>query len=423
MKYQNNFEYAQLLDQEDPLRSFRNKFYFPKRENGEDCIYLCGNSLGLQPKSTRKHIEQELKDWEQLGVEGHFHARNTWFSYHELFTDKMAKIVGGQQNEVVVMNSLSVNLHLMMVSFYRPSGKRHKILIEGGAFPSDQYAVKSQIEFHGYKVSNSLIELIPRKGEILLRTEDILKVIEMEGDSISLILLGGINYYTGQVFDMKAIINAGHKKGCKVGFDLAHAAGNISLYLHDWHVDFAVWCTYKYLNSGPGGVAACFVHENHVKDKNIPRFSGWWGHDKATRFLMEDEFIPIQSAEGWQLSCPPILSMAALNASLELFDLAGMELIREKAIKLTGYLEFLLNEMENKEIEIITPKNQEERGSQLSIKILNRDKKLFYLLEKMGVIADWREPDVIRISPIPLYNGFTDVFKFIKILKETLQKK
>lgn len=422
MEYQSKLAFAKKLDKEDPLRAYREKFYFPIQKNGEKYIYLCGNSLGLQPKTTKAYVDQELKDWEKLGVEGYFEARNPWVSYHDILIDKMAKIVGAEPNEVVVMNSLTVNLHLMLVSFYRPTTAKYKILMEGGAFPSDQYAVKSQIEFHGHKVADSLIELIPRKGENILHTDDILRIIENEGDSIALILLGGVNYYTGQVFDMQAITEAGHLKGCKVGFDLAHAVGNIYLELHNWHVDFAVWCTYKYLNSGPGGVAACFVHENLIKNKNIVRFSGWWGHDKATRFLMDNEFVPIQSAEAWQLSCPPILSMAALNASLELFDLIGMELIRAKSIMLTGYLEFLLKDLETDEIEIITPKNREERGSQLSIKVSSNDKELFHSLSKMGVITDWREPGVIRLAPTPLYNSYMDVFQFVTILKECLNK-
>ncbi len=423
MEYQNNANFAQLLDKKDPLRSFRNRFFIPKQKNGADCIYLCGNSLGLQPRSTRKYLEQELKDWECLGVEGHFEAKNPWMPYHEILTNKMAKIVGAKSKEVIVMNSLTVNLHLMMVSFYKPSKKRHKILIEGNAFPSDQYAVKSQIEFHGYDVADSLIELIPRKGETTMRTKDIIQLIENEGDSISLILIGGLNYYTGQAFDMKAITEVGHKKGCKVGFDLAHAVGNLPLKLHDWNVDFAVWCTYKYLNSGPGGVGGCFVHENHVNNKKLTRFAGWWGHDKETRFLMDDKFIPITTAEGWQLSNAPILSMASLNASLDLFEEAGIEALQRKARNLTGYLEYLILDIKSEFIEIITPTKLEERGSQLSIRVINSNKSLFKKITKKGVIADWREPDVIRIAPVPLYNSYSDVFQFVAILKESLINK
>jgi len=307
-----------------------------------------------------------------------------------------------------------------MVSFYRPTAKRHKILIEGNAFPSDQYAVKSQIEFHGYSVTDSLIELIPRKEESTIRTEDIIKIIEKEGDSIALIMIGGLNYYTGQAFDMKTITEAGHRKGCKVGFDLAHAVGNLSLHLHDWNVDFAVWCTYKYLNSGPGGVAGCFIHEDHVKSKDIPRFTGWWGHDKETRFLMDDQFIPIPSAEGWQLSNAPILSMAALNSSLDIFEEVGIQSIQRKARNLTGYLEYLLFKIKSDSIDVITPNNKNERGSQLSIRVINSNKSLFDKITKKGVIADWREPNVIRVAPIPLYNSYSDVYKFVEVLKESL---
>jgi len=420
MNYQNSLTYAQKLDKEDPLRLCRDKFFIPKQKNGEDHIYLCGNSLGLQPKSARKYIEQELSDWEKLGVEGHFEAKNPWMSYHEILTEKMARIVGAKHIEVVVMNSLTVNLHLMMVSFYRPTAKRYKILIEGNAFPSDQYAVKSQIEFHGYAVDDALIELIPRKGESTIRTEDILQLIEEKGDTIALIMIGGLNYYTGQAFDMQSITKAGHEKGCKVGFDLAHGAGNLPLQLHDWQVDFAVWCTYKYLNSGPGGVAGCFVHEAHAKENTTPRFTGWWGHDKTTRFLMEDKFIPIAGAEGWQLSNAPILSMAALNASLNIFDEVGMPAIQKKSRHLTSYLAYLLNEMQSDSIEIITPVNEEERGSQLSIRVVDSDKSLFEEITKKGVISDWREPDVIRVAPIPLYNSYVDVYQFVAVLKSCI---
>jgi kynureninase len=420
MKYKNNLVFAQKLDTEDPLRLYRDRFFIPKQKNGEDHVYFCGNSLGLQPKSTREYVEQELKDWEKLGVEGHFEAKNPWMPYHEILTDKMSRIVGAKPNEVVVMNSLTVNLHLMMISFYRPTKKRHRILIESNAFPSDQYAVKSQIEFHGHSVNDSLIELIPRKGESTIHTEDILKLIEEKGETIALIMIGGLNYYTGQAFDMKTITKAGHAKGCIVGFDLAHGTGNLPLKLHDWNVDFAVWCTYKYLNSGPGGVAGCFVHENHPQNDKLPRFAGWWGHDKETRFLMHDKFVPIPGAEGWQLSNAPILSMAALNASLDIFDEVGMEALQAKARNLTAYLEYLLNDIQSELIEIITPTNKNERGSQLSIRVIHSNKTLFKEIKKKGVIADWREPDVIRVAPVPLYNSYTDVFRFVEILKEAL---
>lgn len=410
---------ARSMDEQDPLRSFREKFYMPKQNSSDDLIYLTGNSLGLQPKLTRAYIEQELKDWAELGVEGHFNAKNPWMPYHEFVTASLARVVGAKTGEVVAMNSLTVNLHLLMVSFYRPNAERYKIIIEKGAFPSDQYAVNSQLNFHGH--NDGLIELEPRQGEATLRTDDILDLIDREGDSVALILLGGVNYYTGQAFDMKSITAAGHKKGCIVGFDLAHAAGNIELQLHDWNVDLAAWCSYKYLNSGPGGIAGAFVHERHSKSFDLPRFAGWWGHDKATRFKMGPEFSPIAGAEGWQLSNPPIFQLAALRASLELFDEATMSALREKSIKLTAYLEKLLLQIETDRIEVITPADPSQRGCQLSIRVRNADKTLFEMITERGVIADWREPDVIRVAPVPLYNTFSDVQKFASILKDCLK--
>ena len=412
--------FVHRMDEQDSLRHFREKFYIPKQSNGEEVIYFTGNSLGLQPKTTREYIEQELRDWETLGVEGHFKAKNPWMSYHELLTEQMASVIGAKPIETVVMNSLTVNLHLLMVSFYRPTATRHKIFIEAGAFPSDQYAVASQIKFHGFDVKSSLIELKPRENETCLRTEDIEKTIAENGDSIALILLGGVNYYTGQAFDMRRITEVGHKFGAIVGFDLAHAAGNLGLKLHDWNVDFAAWCSYKYLNSGPGGIGGCFVHERHAGDFDLPRFAGWWGHDKETRFLMKPDFLPIKGAEGWQMSNPPIFQMASLRASLEIFDEAGMENLAEKSRKLTGYLEFLLNEIDNERISVITPNDSSERGCQLSIRVQNADKNLFKAITTRGVIADWREPDVIRVAPVPLYNSFADVYKFAEILKDCL---
>jgi kynureninase len=411
---------AREMDERDALKHFREKFYIPNQPNGEDAIYFTGNSLGLQPKTVRSYIEQELKDWEMLGVEGHFHARNPWMPYHEFLTEQMAAVVGAKPIETVVMNSLTVNLHLLMVSFYRPTRKRYKIIIEAGAFPSDQYAVASQIKFHGFDVEDSLFELAPRKNENCLRTEDIEKTIRGHGDSIALILLGGINYYTGQKFDFKRIVKAGHTQGAIVGFDLAHAAGNVELKLHDWNVDFAAWCSYKYLNAGPGGVAGAFVHERHAENFDLPRFAGWWGHDKETRFLMDRTFVPMRGAEGWQLSNPPIFQLAALKASLDVFEEAGMENLFEKSRRLTGYLEFLLGEIHDERISVITPGNPNERGCQLSIRVRNADKNLFSEITKRGVIADWREPDVIRVAPVPLYNSFADVYKFTEILKDCL---
>ena len=388
------------------------------QENGKPYVYLCGNSLGLQPKSTKKYLLQELEDWGNLGVEGHFHAKNPWMPYHEFLTEKMAKVVGAKPIEVVVMNTLSVNLHLMMASFYRPTKERYKILIESDAFPSDRYAVESQLKFHGFE--DGLLELKAQEDEVLVRHEDIEAMIEKEGESIALILIGCPNYYTGQVFNMKRIAELGHAKGSKIGFDLAHGAGNLNLQLHDSGVDFATWCTYKYLNSGPGSVGGCFVHERHANDFDLPRFAGWWGHDKATRFGMRDDFSPIIGAEGWQLSNPPILSLAAILASLDMFDEVGMGKLNEKTLKLTGYLEFLVNDLNNEQIDIITPKNTAERGCQLSIQVKNADKSLFDAITKDGVISDWREPDVIRVAPVPMYNSFEDVWNFVNVLKQHL---
>lgn len=431
---------ADELDAQDELKHFREKFYIPKQESGEDVLYFTGNSLGLQPKTTRAFIEQELKDWETLGVEGHFHAKNPWMPYHEFVTEGLAKIVGAKKTEVVAMNSLTANLHFLMISFYRPTATRYKIIIEADAFPSDKYAVKSQIAFHKdaetrrredaekqrpttddrRPTNNWLIELKPRENETCLRTEDILKTIEENADSLALILLGGVNYYTGQRFDFEKITEAGQRAGAIVGFDLAHAAGNVELKLHDWNADFAAWCSYKYLNSGPGGIAGIFVHERHHENGELPRFAGWWGHEKETRFLMDDRFVPIKSAESWQLSNPPIFQLAALKASLDIFEEVGMKKLVEKSKRLTGYLEFLLDRIESDRIEIITPKDENERGCQLSIRVKNADKNLFKQITEKGVIADWREPDVIRVAPVPLYNSFTDCRKFVEILQDCL---
>jgi kynureninase len=423
LKFEASAEFARETDAADSLRYFRDKFFIPKQPNGDETVYFTGNSLGLQPKTARAYIEQELKDWETLGVEGHFHAKNPWMPYHEFVTEQMAEIVGAKSIETVVMNSLTVNLHLLMVSFYRPTPERYKIVIEAGAFPSDYYAVKSQIKFHGFQVEDSLIELKTRENETLLRTEDIEQTISENADSIALILLGGVNYYTGQAFDFQKITEAGHQVGAIVGFDLAHAAGNVELHLHDWNADFAAWCSYKYLNAGPGAIAGCFVHERHANSFDLPRFAGWWGHDKETRFLMDSTFVPMPGAEGWQLSNPPIFQLAALKASLDVFAAAGMKNLVEKSKKLTGYLEFLLGEIHDERISIITPANPNERGCQLSIRVKNADKNLFKSITAEGVIADWREPDVIRVAPVPLYNSFTDVYKFAEILKNCLIKK
>ena len=423
INFESNESFARKMDEQDSLKHFREKFYIPKHTDGKDVLYFTGNSLGLQPKTARNYIEQELKDWENLGVEGHFAAKNPWMPYHETVTNGLANIVGAKKTEVVAMNSLTANLHFLMVSFYRPTAQRYKIVIEADAFPSDKYAVKSQIAFHAtsQKSEDSLIELKPRKNETTLRTEDILKTIKENGDEIALIMLGGVNYYTGQKFDFESITKAGHKAGAIVGFDLAHAAGNIELKLHDWNADFAAWCSYKYLNSGPGGIAGIFVHEKHHENSNLPRFVGWWGHDKKTRFLMDDEFVPIKTVESWQLSNPPIFQLAALRASLDIFEEAGMKNLIEKSRKLTGYLEFLLKNIETERIEIITPSDENERGCQLSIRVKNADKSLYEAITKRGVIADWREPDVIRVAPVPLYNSFLDVYRFVGILRDCLK--
>lgn len=421
MNYKTDKSFAVEMDSKDPVSKYRERFYIPKQRNGEDCIYFCGHSLGLQPKSVRSYIEQILKDWGTLGVEGWFHVKNPWMIYDQFLIEQTAKLIGAKPIEVVVMNSLTVNLHLMMVPFYKPTPSRNKILIEYHAFSSDQYAVKSQIQFHGFEPKMSLIEIHPREREDTIRTEDIESLIEKEGDSIALIMLGGVNYYTGQAFDMERITGIGHSKGCLVGFDLAHAAGNILLKLHDWDVDFAVWCSYKYLNSGPGSIASCFIHEKHSNNSELPRFVGWWGHNKETRFLMGPNFEPIEGAEGWQLSTPPILQMAALRASMEIFDEVGMERLKAKSDLLTGYLEFLIDEIKSESISIITPRDIKRRGCQLSICIQGNGKVLHNKLTSRGVICDWREPDVIRVAPVPLYNTFMDVYKFSEILKAHIE--
>jgi len=405
-------EFAAAQTVRDPLRDFRERFHIPKLANGSDCVYLCGHSLGLQPKSTRRYVEQEFEDWARLGVEAHFQARNPWMPYHEILSGSLARLVGALPMEVVAMNSLTVNLHLMMVSFYRPTAKRNKILIEANAFPSDQYAVKSQIQYHGYGPAEGLIEVKPRSGETWIRTEDIQELIERDGERIALVLLGGVNYYSGQAFDFRPITDAGHAKGCVVGFDMAHAAGNLSLKLHDWDIDFAVWCSYKYLNAGPGAIAGCFVHQRHARDPKLPRFAGWWGHHKENRFRMPPDFRAIPGAEGWQLSNPSILSAAALRASLDIFDEATMQRLRAKSELLTGYLEFLLNQTSSKAFSIITPRDGAHRGAQLSLRISENGREVCEALAKEGIICDWREPDIMRVAPAPLYNTFSDVHTF-----------
>jgi len=417
---ENSLNYAKQLDQKDELKLYRSQHHIPIQKNGKPFVYLCGNSLGLQPKTTEAHIKQELSDWKNLGVEGHFRAKNPWMPYHTFLTEAMARVVGAKPIEVVVMNTLTVNLHLMMVSFYQPKGKRNKIAIEADAFPSDKYAVESQIRFHGLNPQDCLIEIKARRGENCLREDDILEVIDQQGSEIALVLMGNTNYYTGQFFNMKAISKHAHAQGCMVGFDCAHGAGNVQLNLHDSGCDFAVWCNYKYLNAGPGSLGGAFVHERHARSENLPRLEGWWGHDQDTRFKMRDAFNPMVGVEAWQLSNPPVLSMVAVWSALQLFDEVGMDRLRKKSIALTGYLETLIKRLGNEVINIITPSNPLERGSQLSIQVTNADKSLFDTISKAGVIADWREPDVIRVAPTAMYNSFEDVFLFYRILKEAL---
>jgi len=404
---------ARRLDAEDPLASFREEFHVPK-----DLLYLCGHSLGLSPRGARARVLRELDRWAERGVLAHHEAPQPWVSYHELLTEPLARLVGARPSEVVAMNSVSVNLHLMMVAFYRPTRQRYKILIEGGAFPSDRYAVASQAAHHGYDAKDAVVELRPREGEDWLRGEDILARIDAEGDRIALVLLGNVNYLTGQAFDMAAITRAGHARGCRVGFDLAHGVGNLVLDLHDVGCDFAVWCSYKYLNGGPGTVGGAFVHERHARS-GLPRFAGWWGHDKATRFEMGPEFHPLPGAEGFQLSNAPILQMAALAASLELFDRAGIKALRAKGDRLTGHLESLLQEIAGRRFRVITPSLAVGRGSQLSLQApAGTGQALLARLAARGVACDYRAPDVIRVAPVPLYNTFLDVHRFVQHLQE-----
>jgi kynureninase len=417
MTFESSLEFAKKMDANDPLNAFREKFLFPDFHK-KDIIYFTGNSLGLQPKSTRKMIEEELDDWAKYGVEGHFMSRRPWYSYHEQLTELSAYVVGAKPIETVITHSLTTNIHLLMVSFYQPNGKRTKILCEKKAFPSDQYALMSQLEFHGYDKEH-LIEIGPRDGEETIQHEDILDAIEKHKDELALVFMGGVNYYTGQFFNLKEITKAGHQAGAVVGFDLAHAAGNVNLSLHDWNIDFATWCSYKYLNSSPGGVSGIFVHEKHAENAELKRFAGWWGHDKEQRFLMEDKFIPIKGAEGWQLSNAPVLGMAAHLASLQIFKEAGMERIGSKRDLITAYLAYLILKVsaENEDfLKIITPNSIFDRGSQLSLVLKKDGKKKFDLLTEQGIIADWREPNVIRIAPAPLYNSFEDCWHFAEVL-------
>jgi kynureninase len=424
MGFENSLSFAQSLDASDRLASFRERFYFPQH-NGKDMLYFTGNSLGLQPKSVRASINQELEDWATYGVEGHFLAKHPWFSYHEMFADGAAKVVGGLSSEVVIMNQLTVNLHLLLISFYRPSGKRIKILFETKPFPSDHYAFESQARLHGLDPKDVLVEMQPRESETTLRTEDIVAKINELGDELAVVCFGAVNYFTGQFFDIASITNAGHAVGANVGFDLAHAAGNVPLHLHDQNVDFACWCSYKYLNSGPGGVSGAFVHEKHHANKDLIRLAGWWGHNKSTRFQMEPGFDPIESAEAWQMSNAPVLSMAAHKAALDIFIEAGMSALREKSLNLTGYLEFIVDAVRNNtgvNLQILTPSNPNERGCQLSIVVPGATKQLVKDLADRGIIVDWREPNVIRMAPVPLYNSFKDIFTFGEVFTEFLKR-
>jgi kynureninase len=407
--------FAEAQDQLDPLKTYREQFYFPQR-NGKDAIYFCGNSLGLQPRNVRSAIDQELNDWQEHAVEGYWDAKNPWLYYQQYCSKPLTDIVGASQDELTVMNTLTVNLHLLLMSFYRPTKQRFKVLMEAGAFPSDQYALETQVKLQGFDPATAIIEVAPRPGEQLIREEDIFRIIDEESSSLALILLGGINYYTGQLFNMQSITDAAHRVGAVAGFDLAHVVGNVPLKLHDWEVDFAVWCSYKYLNGGPGAVGGAFIHEKHARNINQQRLGGWWGNEESTRFKMEKGFKPKSRAEGWQISTAQVFNMVALKASLELFESAGMAALRDKSIKLTNYLEFLLNHIENIKFEIITPKNCKERGAQLSLLFHERGREIKKKMTDAGIIVDWREPGVIRISPAPLYNSYGDVFHFYEII-------
>ena len=425
MTFENRLAFAQQLDAQDQLSQYQNEFSFPQ-VNGKKVIYFTGNSLGLQPKRAKTYVDEVMNDWANLAVEGHFYAEKPWWDYHERFANPLSKLVGALPSEVTVMNTLTVNLHLLMVSFYQPTSKRYKIICEEKAFPSDQYLFQSQVRFHGYEPEEAIVEVKRRDGEHNIRLEDVVAKINEVGDELALVLIGGVNYYTGQVFDMKTITEAGHRVGAYVGWDLAHAAGNIKLQLHDWQVDFAAWCSYKYMNSGPGNASGCFIHDKHHTNSELPRFAGWWGHNKERRFKMEPNFDPVQGADGWQISNLPILSLAPYLASVELFAEIGMEALIEKRNTITAYLEFVLHEIDREvkgNFEIITPSNPSERGCQLSVFLHGEGRTLFDYLMKNGVIVDWREPNVIRLAPVPLYTSFEDIYHFGQILKRGILDK
>ena len=422
MQFKNTRQFARSLDAQDPLKDYSNRFIFP-RINGKKAIYFTGNSLGLQPVNAKQYVDEVMNDWAELAVEGHFYSEKPWWDYHERFAEKLAPVVGAKPSEITVMNTLTVNLHLLMVSFYRPTRERFRIICEEKAFPSDQYLLASQVRFHGFDPKEAIVELKKREGEHNFRMEDILTKIAEVGDECALVLIGGVNYYTGQVFDIQAITRAAKKVGAFVGWDLAHAAGNIELKLHDWDVDFAAWCSYKYMNSGPGNASGCFIHEKYHKQKDIPRFEGWWGHNKERRFLMEPEFQPEPNANAWQISNAPILALAPYLASLELFEEVGMPALIKKRNKIVAYLEFILHEIDEEtagSFEIITPSNQDERATQLSVFLHGQGKEIFRYLMDKGVITDWREPNVIRLAPAPFYCSFEDMYEFGQILKAGL---
>lgn len=423
MQYKSTLAYAQAQDAADPLREYRDQFHLPKLDT-QEMVYFSGHSLGLQPKTARAAVERELDDWAKFGVEGHFHATYPWYSYHENLTPLLAKLVGAKESEVVSLGSLTTNLHLLFVSFYRPTKTRYKIISEARMFPSDRYLLETQVQFHGFDPDDAIIEIAPRDGEWLIREADILAAIEDNADELALVFFGGVNYITGQLFDMPKLTKAAHAIGAIAGFDLAHAAGNVPLELHDWDIDFAAWCTYKYLNSSPGNVGAIFVHERHGKSFDLPRFGGWWGHHKSTRFQMQSGFKPMEGAEGWQISNVPVLGLSVMKASLDIFSEVGMQALRQKSEKLTGYLEFtvdqLAEEFPDAKIRIITSRDPNQRGSQLSIDVAGRERQLFNDMIAEGVITDFREPCIIRIAPVPLYNSFEDVFTFGEVMRRLL---
>lgn len=419
MPFEATLDFAREKDKNDPLRKFRKEFYFPAYKK-KQAIYLCGNSLGLLSKNVKPAINQELKDWKELAIHGYVQSKNPWLYYQHQFKKPLSRIMGCREDEVTVMNTLTVNLHLMMLSFYRPNSQRYKVLMEAGAFPSDQYAVETQVRYHGFNPADAIIEIAPNAGEKLIRTQDILQEIENNKDSIALVLMGGINYYSGQLFDMRAITEAAHRIGAYAGFDLAHAAGNVPMYLHEWNVDFAAWCSYKYLNGGPGSVGGLYIHEKFALDLDFRRLGGWWGNEEKTRFKMEKGFIPQAGAGGWNISTAQIFNMVALKAALEIFDRAGIENLHRKSISLTAYLEFLIRNLKNAGCEIISPEDPLQRGAQLSLFFHERPKETFTRLIEKGVIVDYREPGVIRVAPAPLYNSFEDVFRFYKILRKCL---